>query len=151
MIRKFVCASVVTLLTLSIALAEEFTASVSKVENGKVTFTKGFGFGKKGGDKKPEPITLPLAANVKYLKGKTSFADMKLSVEADGNFEGGKEAFEKLVKENAAKKPDPDKKGKGFGAGGTFVLIVTEGEGDKAKITEIRVPPPFKGKKKDAN
>lgn len=162
MIRRFACAGVVTLLTLSVALAEEFTANVSKIEGGKITFTKGGfggGFGKgKGKDaKKPEPITLDLASNVKYLKAKAAFnaEDKKLNITVEGNLEGGKEAFEKLVKENAAKKKeDPDKKGKGkfggFGGGGTTVQLVTEGEGDKAKVTEIRVYK-LEFKKKDAN
>jgi hypothetical protein len=138
-------------LAVGIALAEEFTASVTKVEGGKIYFKKGGGFGK--GGKPAEETSLTLASNVKYLKGKTSFADKKLTIEAAGDLEGGKEAFEKLVKdaaEAAKKKADTTekKKGKGFGGGGVFTQLVTEGEGDKAKVTEIRVVQ-F-GKKKDA-
>lgn len=148
MARRFICAAVVTLVAFGVAMAEEFTASITKVEDGKITFKKF-----KGKGEKAEEATLAVAANVKYLKGKASFADMKFTVEADGNLEGGKEAFEKLVKEAAAKKPDDkdkDKKKKGFGGfGGVFAQIVTEGEGDKAKVTEIRVLQ-GKGKKKDA-
>ena len=145
--RKFAWAACVILVAFAVASAEEFTASVSKFEDGKITFTK---FGKKGGGK-AEPITLPVAADCKYMKAK--FNEEK-KLETDGALEGGKEAFEKRVKEAAAKKKeagDDAKKKKGFGGfGGVIAQIVTEGEGDKAKVTEIRVTPGF-GKKKDAN
>jgi hypothetical protein len=152
--RRFVAAVVVVLVAFAFAVAEEFNAVVTKVEGNKVSFKK-FEFGKKGGGK-AEEMTLPLAANAKFMKAKFNKEEMK--TEADGEFEGGKEAFEKRVKEALAKKPDDDKKdekkkkGKGgFGFGGVFTQIITEGEGDNAKITEIRVFPAFKGKKKDAN
>ncbi|MCI0379584.1 MAG: hypothetical protein L0215_18400 [Gemmataceae bacterium] len=148
--RKFAWAACVILVAFAVASAEEFTASVSKFEDGKITFTK---FGKKGGGGKAEAITLPVAADCKFMKAK--FNEEK-KLETDGALEGGKAAFEKRVKEAAAKKKDAGddakkgKKGFGFG-GGVFVQIVTEGEGDKAKVTEIRVTPGFGGKKKDAN
>ena len=37
--EKFVCASVIVVLGLSVAMAVTFQANISKVENGKVTFT----------------------------------------------------------------------------------------------------------------
>jgi Skp family chaperone for outer membrane proteins len=148
--RKFAWAACVILVAFAVASAEEFTASVSKFEDGKITFTK---FGKKG-DGKVEPTTLPVAADCKYMKAKFNQEEKKF--ETDGALEGGKEAFEKRVKEAAAKKKeagDDAKKKKGFGGfGGVIAQIVTEGEGDKAKVTEIRLTPGFGGKKKkDAN
>jgi len=150
MYRKFICAAVVACVAFGVAMAEEFTASITKFEDGKVTFKK-IQFGKGG---KAEESTLPVASTVKYMKAKRNKEDKK--VETDGNLEGGKEALEKLVKEAAPKKvddKDKDKKKKGgfpgFG-GGVFAQVVTEGEGDKAKITEIRVFPAFGKKKKDA-
>lgn len=155
--RRFVAATVVLLVAFAIATAEEFSAIVTKFEDGKVTFRKFAGF--KKGDKKPEEMTLALADNAKILKGRFDKEEMKIV--ADGALEGGKEALAKRVKDaaEAAKKKDADKKddekkkkGKGFGFGGfggVFAGIVTEGEGASAKIVEIRVTPPFGGKKKD--
>jgi hypothetical protein len=148
--RRFAAAVVVVLVAFAFAVADEFVAGVTKIDGDKVTFKK-FKKGEKG-----EDMTLPLASNAKFMKAKFN-EDKK--IEADGEFEGGREAFEKRVKEAVAKKPDDDKKdekkkkGKGFGFGaGVFTQIITEGEGDNAKITEIRVFPAFKGKKKkDAN
>jgi hypothetical protein len=150
----FVFSAVVVLVAFTMATADEFLGSVTKFEGGKITFKKGFGgFGGKKGDKgKAEEITLTVAANAKFNKGK--FGEEKGKIDADGALEGGREAFAKLVKEAAEKKPDPDKKGgkkggKGFGGfgGGVFAYIITEGEGEKATVTEIRVIQ-FGGKKK---
>src|SRR5262245_29910974 len=160
--RRFVGAGVVVLVAFAFAAAEEFNAVVTKIDGDKVTFKK-FEFKKKGdGGGKAEEKTLPLAANAKFNKAKFSKDDMKFV--ADGEFEGGREAFEKRVKDAvaaAAKKPDEKKddeqkkkKGKfggGFGGGGVFSQIITEGEGDSAKITEIRVITFGGKKKKDAN
>ena len=143
--HRFVCATLVILITVVFATAEEFSGVVSKFEDGKITFKK-FKKGEKGG----EATTLAVAANVKFMKAKFNKEEMK--IEADGELEGGKEAFAKRVKEAAEKKPDENKdKKKGFNFGGVFTQIVTEGEGDNAKVTEIRVLPAFGKKKKDAN
>jgi len=139
--HKFAGAVVVVLALFTLAAAEEFGAVVSKFEDGKITFKK-FKKGEKGG----ESTTLPVADNCKFMKAKFNPEEKKF--EPDGDLEGGKEAFAKRVKEAAAKKPDDGgEKKKKFG--GVFIQIVTEGEGDNAKVTEIRVVPPFK--KKDAN
>jgi hypothetical protein len=136
---KFVGSALAVLVVFTIAAAEEFTGIITKYEDGKITFKK---FAKKGD--KGEEATRPVAAGCKFLKAKFNKDDKKF--EADGDLEGGKEAFAKQVKDAAAKKPDDDKK-KGFG-GGVFAQIITDGDGDKAKVTEIRV---FMFKKKDAN
>ena len=142
---RFVSAALVVLVAFAVATAEEITGVVTKFEDGKITFKK-FKKGEKGG----EPTTLTVAANCKFLKAKFNKEEMKF--EADGDLDGGKEAFVKRVKESAAKKPDDGAKGKkGFGFGGVFSQIITEGEGDNAKVTEIRVMPAFGKKKKDAN
>jgi hypothetical protein len=126
------CAAVVSLLAVSVAMSEEFFASISKVEDGKVTFTKGFAFGKKKDDKKPEPMTLPLAKNAKFSKGgKFNFKDKSV--------EGGEEIKMDAVKELISK----------GGEKGTFAQIVTDK--DNKSITEVRFLTFGGKKKKDAN
>jgi hypothetical protein len=143
--KKFTGALILVFAMFTLAAAEEFGAVVTKFEDGKVTFKKF-----KKGEKAGEPTTLAVADKCKFMKAKFNKEEMK--VETDGELEGGKDAFAKRVKEAAAKKPDDnaDKKKKFGGFGGVFTTIVTEGEGDSAKVTEIRVFPAF-GKKKDAN
>ena len=63
MLRRFVCASVIVVLGLGVAMADTFTARITKVENGKVTFVKG----KKSDNN--EPVTLPTSADVKVTTG----------------------------------------------------------------------------------
>src|SRR6266545_368200 len=116
--RRFICAAVVTLCAFSVAMAEEFIGSITKVEDGKVTFKK-FAF-KKGEKGKAEERTLTLAKGVKIYK------DSKFNKE-DKKFEGGEEI-------TAAALTDLVKKAEK----GQFARFVTEGEGDKEKITEIR-------------
>ena len=82
MLRKFVCAAVIVVLGLGVALAEDFQANISKVENGKVTFTKG----KKG--EVSEPMTLPVAADVKVTKGGTFNKDTKKVEDAEAVTDG---------------------------------------------------------------
>src|ERR1043166_6947071 len=68
--RRFVCAAVVTLAVFGVALADEFTAVISKVEDGKVTYKK-FKFNAE--EKKIEfgdATTLPAAKDVKAPKTK---------------------------------------------------------------------------------
>lgn len=60
MLRKVVSAVAVLGLCLGIAFADEFGATIIKVDGDKVTFKKG-----KGGEEQ----TLPVAANVKVSKG----------------------------------------------------------------------------------
>jgi hypothetical protein len=136
--RKLFGSVLILFVAFAFVAAEEFTASVTKMEGNKITVKK---FGGKKGAGGGEPITLTLADNCKFTKGKFDL-ESKKSV-ADGDLEGGKEGFAKRVKEAAEKKPDPDKakgKGKGFGfGGGVFATIITDGEGESAKVTEIRV------------
>ena len=134
--HRFVAAATAVLLVVTVALSDEFVGVITKFEDGKITFKKF----KKG--EQPEEVTMQVAKKAKFMKGKFNKDDMKF--EADGELEGGKEAFVKRLEEASKKK------GK-FGAG-LFAQIITKGEGDKARVTEIRVftPPKFK-KKKDAD
>ncbi len=84
MLRKFVCASVIVVLGLGVAMAEDFQARITKVDNGKVTFTKG----KKG--EVSEPMTLPVAADVKVTKGGKFNKDTKKVEDAETVAEGVK-------------------------------------------------------------
>ncbi len=63
MLRRFVCAAFLLGLFVSITLAEEIRAVITKVEGGKITFAA-----TKKGEKGPEQ-TLSVADNVKVLKG----------------------------------------------------------------------------------
>jgi hypothetical protein len=123
MLRKVVGALFVLVLGLGIALADEFGAIITKVESGKVTFSK---FKGKDEPKGPE-TTLPVADNVKVVKGKFNKETKKM--EAGDPIEGGlkNEMFTKI------------------GEKGLFSTIVTDA--DNKKITEIRA---FTFKKKQA-
>ena len=70
MLRKFVCAAVIVVFGLGVALADEFQATITKVDGGKITFKKG-----KAKDL-GEEMTLPVTANAKVTKGKFN-ADTK--------------------------------------------------------------------------
>lgn len=160
--RKFIGSVVVVLVAFTIATAEEFSARVTKIdkEKGEITFTKGGGGFGKGKGKKAEPTTMKFGDKVKFTKAKASFADGKVAYEADGDYPDGAAGLAKAVEE-AAKKAEENKdkdkdKGKGKKGKGGFgqqpgvgVRIVTEGEGDNAKITEIKVVT-FQKKKADA-
>jgi hypothetical protein len=120
--RKFVCAAVVTLFTFGVALGDEFFARITKVDDGKVTFTKA----KKG--EKGEEMTLPLAKTAKLVKGK--FNKETKSIEAGDPLE--REAVTKIM-DRAGEK-------------GVFAFIVTDA--DNKRITEIRFLGGKKKKKK---
>jgi hypothetical protein len=133
--HRFVIAATAVLLVVTVALSDEFVASISKFEDGKITFTKF------KGKEKGEAETMQVAKKAKFMKAKFNKEDKK--IEADGELEGGRAAFAKRVEEAA--------KNKGKFGFGVFAQIVTEGEGAKARVTEIRVftPPKFKKKDKD--
>jgi len=154
--KRLIASAVVCLSVVVVATGDEITGIVTKFEDGKITFSDvKAGFAKKG--EAPETTTLPVASNAKFLNAKFNF-DGGFNIEVEGDYPGGKDAFAKAVKEAAAKAADAkkadDKKsddqkakggkkggfGGGFGAfNGVFAQIITEGEGDKAKVTEVRV------------
>ena len=124
--HKFIGAALVVLILFTAATADEFTGIVTKFEGGKITVNKHGG----GGPPPPESIVvLTVDAKCKFMKSK--YNKEKKTFEADGELEGGKALFAKLVKDVA------DKKVKGFG--GVIARIITTGEGSKATVTEIRV------------
>jgi hypothetical protein len=119
MLRRVVCCLFVLALCVGITLAEEFSAAITKVADGKVTFAKTkFDKDTKKLEKGKEE-TLPVDDKVKVVKGKFNKETMKL--EAGDAIEGGlkNEMFTKI------------------GEKGVNATIVTDK--DNKKITEIRV------------
>jgi hypothetical protein len=126
MIRKLVAAAVLVTMCIGAALADEFRASITKVDGDKVTFVK-IKFDKDTKKvEKSDPVTLP-ADGVKVVSGKFD-KDTKKLVEGDA-VEGGLK--NKMFTEIGEK-----------GVGAT----ITTDDGNK-KITKIMVG----GGKKKAN
>ena len=133
--RKFVAASLVLVLSVAVASADEFVGFITKFEDGQMTVKKS------KGTEAPEEVSLKFDDDVKIFRSKFNKDTQK--IEAGEAFEGGKEALAKLVKETAEKVKKWTEEGKkGFGPG-VFASIVTEGD----KVTEIRVS--GGGKKKE--
>ncbi len=109
--RKFAAGAVIVLVSLSVAIADEFRATITKVDGNKITLTKT----KKG--EKGEEMILTAADNVKVVKGK--FNQDTKKYDAGDAIQGGlkAEVFAKI------------------GEKGIQATVVTEGD----KITEIRV------------
>ena len=124
---KFVAASLVLVIAVSGAAADEFVAFITKFEDGKMSVKRS------KGTEPPVEVTLKVADNVKIVRGKVNMNTMK--IEAGEAFEGGKDALAKQVKETAERVKKWTEEGKkGFGLG-VFASIVTEGD----MVTEIRV------------
>ena len=125
--QKFVAASLFLLMSVTGAAADEFVGFITKFEDGKMTVKKS------KGTEPPEEVTLKIADNVKIVRSKMNMNTQK--IEAGEDYEGGKDALAKQVKETAEKVKKWTEEGKkGFGLG-VFASIVTEGD----KVTEIRV------------
>ena len=123
---KFIAASLVLVIAVASAAADEMTGFITRFEDGKMTVKKTKGT-------ETEDVTLKVADNVKIVRSKMNMNTKKL--EAGEAFEGGKDALAKLVKETAERVKKWTEEGKkGFGLG-VFASIVTEGD----KVTEIRV------------
>jgi hypothetical protein len=125
MLRKLVSAVVILALCIGVAVADEITGVITKVDGNKITFTEFKGKGEKGAEK-----TLPADDKVKVVKGKFSKDGDKFKIEPGEPLEGGlkNEVFTKI------------------GEKGVFSTIVTDK--DNKQITEIRVFI-FGGKKKE--
>ena len=91
--RKFVAASLVLVIAVAVAAADEFVGFVTKFEDGKMSVKKS------KGTEPPEEVTLKVADNVKIVRGKVNMDTKK--IEAGEAFEGGKDALAKQVKETA--------------------------------------------------
>ncbi len=90
MIRKLVCAMVVMVAVIGVVVADEFTASITKVDGNKITYQKykKAEKGKKGvGEKDGEPVTVAVAKDAKIAQGKFNKDTKKL--EAGDAIEGG--------------------------------------------------------------
>lgn len=123
---KYIAASLVLVIAVAVAAADEFTGFITRFEDGKMTVKKS-----KGTETKE--VTLKVADNVRIVRGKMNMNTKKL--EAGEAYEGGKDALAKLVKSTAEQVKKWTEEGKkGFGLG-VFASIVTEGD----KVTEIRV------------
>jgi len=153
MIRKLACAMLVMTVGIGLVAAEEFTATITKVDGDKVTFQK-FKKGEKGkkGEKDGDAVTLTVAKDAKITKAKFSFDkdNMKAVWTSEGAVEGGLK--NDIFKIEEKKEPEKDKKkgkGFGFGGGGLNAQITTSDDGKTITAIEAR---PFGGfgKKKDA-
>ena len=132
MFRKLVFSMVVMVVAIGFVAAEEFTATITKVDGDKVTYQK-YKKGEKGkkGDKDGDPVTLTVAKDAKIAKGKFNFKDKK--VEVGDAIEGG-------LKSDTFTKIDAEK--------GLNARITTDD--DKKTITAITIVQFGKGGKKDA-
>jgi hypothetical protein len=142
MFRKLFCAMIVMAVGIGFAVAEEFTASITKVDGDKVTYQKykKFEFKKPEKDKKPDfkgpekdgdAVTLTVAKDAKITKAKFNLEDKKW--ESAGAIEDG-------LKNDLFKIEEPkDKKGKfGFGAPGLNAQITTSEDGKTITAIEVR-------------
>jgi hypothetical protein len=131
MVRKLFCSMIVMTIAIGFVAADEFQATITKVEGDNVTFQKYKKAEKKGekGEKDGPEVTLPVKKDVTIAKAKFNKEDKKLEV--GDKIEGGLKASE------FAK----------IGEKGVRAQITTDA--DNKKITQILV---FPGKKKkDAN
>ena len=119
MLRRIICALFVLALGVGIAFSEEFSAIITKVEDGKVTFAKTKFDKETKKFSKGDAQTLPVADTVKVVKGKFNKDTKKM--------EAG-DAIEDGLKNKMFSK---------IGEKGLFGTIVTDK--DNKKITEIRV------------
>jgi|SRR5438270_13313925 len=114
MVRKLVCAMILLVFCVGVTLADEIRAIIIKVDGNKVTFAESKGKGERGEEK-----TLPVASEVKVVKGKFNRDTKKLEA-GDAIDQGLKnEMFSRI------------------GEKGMRATIVTDD--DNKKITEIRV------------
>jgi hypothetical protein len=113
MLRKLVCAVFMLMVTIGLVTAEEFTATITKVDGNKITYQK-YLKAKKGekAEKDGDAVTIEAAKDVKVFKG-TFNKDTK-KVEAGDAIEGGLKAeiFTKISEKGvrASITTDDDKK-----------------------------------------
>src|SRR5262249_49734053 len=95
MTRKLCCIVFLTTLLGGVAVADEFVAAITKVEDGKITFHKG-----RSGPKGENDITLPAAKDIKVLKGKIIDIKEKKFAPGEGLPEGLKHEALKDIQRN---------------------------------------------------
>jgi hypothetical protein len=115
--KKFALAAVCTFALVGLVMAEEFGATITKIEGGKVTYVKG---GKKGVTS--EPATAEVSSKLKVAKG-VADPDTK------GKFNVGDE-IKGALKADEFKDASADK------AVNVRITIADDGA-DKGKITQI--------------
>jgi hypothetical protein len=153
---------------IGIVAAEEFTASITKVDvaGNKITIQK-FKKGEKGKfgaqEKDGDPMTLTVAKDAKITKAKFSFDkdNMKATWTNEGAIEGGLKNDIFKIEEKKKEEPKDDAKdkgkgkgkfGKGFGGGGGLnALITTSDDGKTITAIEVRQFGGGFGKKKAAD
>jgi hypothetical protein len=123
MLRKFVCAAVIVVIGMSVAMADEFGAFITKIDGNKITFQKALKKGEKG-----EATTLPVTSDAKITKGKFNKDTKKL--EAGEAIDTGlkNELFTKLDSEKGLRATittDADNK--------NITAITVRGRGGKKK------------------
>ena len=122
--RRFVAALVVALTAVGFAVADEFQAIITKVQDGKVTYKRVNGQNEEGKTQYDAEKTLPIAKAVKVVKPRYDKEARKM-VNGDP-LEGG-------LKHDAFKDMGKDKK-KGIG-----VLATLMTDAKNKNITQIRV------------
>jgi len=127
MVRKLVCAMFVMTVAIGFVFADEFNATITKVDGNKVTYQK-YKKGAKGkkGEKDGDPVTMEVAKDAKIAKGTPAG---KGKVDVGDAIEGG-------LKSDAFAKASEEK--------GVDVRITTDDE--KKTVTQILIV----GKKKAA-
>ncbi len=116
MFRKLVGAMIVMTAAIGFALADDFQAVVTSVKDGKVTYFK-----TKKGKKDGDAITMEVAKDATFVKGKKDADDKKKTVDGD--------AIENGLKADVFTKASDDKP--------VNARIFTDD--DKKNITKIRV------------
>ena len=99
MVRKMFCAVVVMTVAIGFVVADEFNATITKVDGNKITYQKYKKSEVKGkkGEKDGDPVTLEVAKDAKIAKG----TQAKGKVEVGDPIEGGLKAdvFAKVSEE----------------------------------------------------
>jgi hypothetical protein len=145
MFRKLLASITVMVVGIGFVAADEFTATIKKVEGDNITFAK-FTFKDKKFEK-GEDTTLPADKNVKVTKGKFNKEDKKF--EPGEAIEKGlkNEMFAKLGEKKDKDTEKKDKKG-GFGFGGMVARITTSEDGKTITAISVMNFGGGKGKKK---
>ncbi len=90
--RRFLCAAVVTVCVFSVALADEMTGTIAKVEDGSITVKSGGGFGKKKAEAQEKIFKVAKDAKIFRVVGKDkdevklTLAEIKTAVKVTNVF-----------------------------------------------------------------
>jgi hypothetical protein len=119
MVRKMLCAMFVMTVAVGFAIADDFNATITAVKDGKVTYQK-----MQKGEKVGEPVTVAVDLKATIAKADGFGKNAKVGDKIEGGLRN--EMFTKI------------------GQKGIPTRLTTEGEGAKAKLTQILV---YSGKK----